>query len=119
MDSQAVGIAVVAVVTSAGGVWALVQLAAWVWNKKGSSSDVEQLKDGLHKLRNTAVTSEAMRERKDEVDRQLEARRQDVIALHEKIDDHSKADQLLHNAMLDKLSAIGASVARIEGQLAK
>lgn len=97
--------------------WVLYQFQRAVFGQYAKKDAVEELKTDFHNLRNRAVTTDALRERKEEVDRQLEARRQDVITLHAKIDDHAKTDNELHNKMLESLHAIGSAVARIEGRL--
>ena len=61
----------------------------------------------------------AMRERKEEVDALLEARRLGERDLHERINEHAQNDQAVHNAVLAEVRQIGQTVARIEGRLEK
>lgn len=86
----------------------LVPVGAWAWNKQDKRLD---------KIEENMVSRAALAERKADVDHTLEARRQDVIALHEKIDTHIKEDGLIHNAMLEKLAQIGSDVAFIKGKM--
>lgn len=69
----------------------LVPIGIWAWNKQ----------DGrLNKLEENTVTRAEAQERREVVDVQLEARRQDVIALHAKVED--KVERL--NDKLDGVS---------------
>ena len=102
--------------TAANWLWlAILPLLKWIWDRQGK--DIQELKDGLHALRNRAVTSDAVKERKEEVDRSLEARRTGERDLHERLNDHIEQDRTTHNAIMDTLGQIRSSVARIEGRL--
>ena len=64
--------------------WTVVAgVGAWLYNKQ--ESRLKSLEDNIY-------TKSAARERREEVDKTLEDRRQDVIALHTKID--SRAEKL-------------------------
>lgn len=118
----------------AGWLWVLLGFPLrWIWNRvqadiagkaskealKVVADDAKETAESLHNLRNRAVTLEAVRERKEEVDKQLEARRQDVISIYNKMEEHAKSDQEIHNELLRELRGIGSAVARIEGRLEK
>lgn len=96
---------------------AVLPLLKWIWNRQ--AEDLKEVKDGLHKLRGGVVSADAMRDRKVEVDGLLEARRQGERDVHERLNNHIKDDQDIHNAVLAELRQIGQTVARIEGRLEK
>lgn len=93
MDPQTIGLVVVAVIGSAGGLWSLYQLVKAIfapYAKKDAleavGADVGELKTGLHNLRGRAVTFEAVKERKEEVDRRLDGLDDGVKALNVRVD---------------------------------
>lgn len=93
MKEQVAGEVIFWLLGAGGGAWALFQLWRAIWGSKADQKDmdslnrkVEEIKTDVHKLRGIAVTREDLANRKLEVDKLLEDRRQDVIALHEKID---------------------------------
>ena len=94
---------------------AILPLLKWIWDRQGK--DIQEVKDGLHSLKNRVVSLDAMKDRKEEVDRSLEARRTGERDLHERLNDHIEQDGKTHNAIMETLGQIRASVARIEGRL--
>jgi hypothetical protein len=59
----------------------LVPAAAWIFNKQDKR---------ISMLEENHYSKGSAKERREEVDKHLEARRQDVIALHTKIDDRAE-----------------------------
>jgi len=74
--------------------WAVfLPVAGWVWKKQDSRID---------RIEGSMYTKEDAAERRDSVDKTLEARRQDVLKLHDKIDLRAeklddKVDKLAHD----------------------
>jgi hypothetical protein len=126
VDALVIGQVFVGLIVSAGGLWAFIQICAFIWSKKAGAGEVaalttavEGLRDDLHRYKNSAVHVSTFNERTLMVNQLLEDRRRGERELHERLNEHIEADTRMHSDVLEKLGEIGSAVARIEGRLDK